>query len=290
MSDEQVAAAAATSEPAQQAPAAVEPATPAESIRDVDALPENAEAKATTDAKADEQGKPEGEEAERKKLSRSQRKDRKIARLTTMVTEQATELESFRKTATANQDAEPKEADFNGDYFAWQRAVAKWDTKQLLKEVAPQIAPEKKQPDARDLNREEAQQEFQELAEQVKASIPDFVETIEAFNAKHKLAPHVIEELLEVGEKGPLLAYQLAKNPSVAAELNAMSPRDAAREIGRLEAKATLPERKTITKAPAPLTKISGGAAPTVDVHALAKSDNADDYVAARRAQRKARA
>jgi hypothetical protein len=143
----------------------------------------------------------------------------------------------------------------------------------------------------REIDRQEAGQEFLEHAQQIKASITDYDQTIDAFEkAGGKFAPHVIEELLEIGEKGPLLAYQLAKTPGLAAELNAMSPRDAAREIGRLEAKAALPERKVTTKAPAPLRPVSGGAAATVSLVDLAKSDDAEGYIAARRAQRKASA
>lgn len=291
MSDEQVAAATVTSEQPQQGAAAVEQATtPNEGIRDVvDATPENADAVAKTDET--KTAEPEGEEAERKRLSRTQRLARKNARLSTIVADQAAELETFRKSAAATQDAEPKEADFNGDYLAYQRALSKWDTKQLLKEALPKVAPEKRQPDVREIDRQEAGQEFLENAKQIKTSITDYDQTIEAFEkAGGKFAPHVIEELLEIGDKGPLLAYHLAKTPGLAAELNAMSPRDAAREIGRLEAKATLPERKTQTKAPAPLSAVKGGAAQTADIHTLAKSDSADAYIAARRAQRKASA
>lgn len=273
-------AAAPTSEQPQQGVAAVEQATPTDGIRDVvDATPENAE-QPKLDTENPEGQKPEGEE-ERKRLSKSQRQQRKIARLSTMVAEQATELDGFRKSSQANQDAEPKEADFNGDYFAWQRAVSKWDAKQLIKEVVPQT--EKKQPDARAINHEEAVQEFLENVSATKPLIPDFDATVSAFEkGGGKLADHVIEEIRD-SEKGPMLLYHLAKNPAIAAELNAMSPRDAAREIGRLEAKTVLPERKTTTKTPAPLTPLRGGAAPTVDVHALAKSDDATAYIEERR-------
>jgi hypothetical protein len=134
MSDGAEAAAAVTIEQTPAASAVVEQATPKPGIQDVDAAPENADdAKAKTEETAGD--KPEGEE-ERKRLTRNQRLQRKAARLSTMVAEQATEIERLRQATSKDADAEPKEADFNGDYLAYQRALSKWDTKQLLKEKA----------------------------------------------------------------------------------------------------------------------------------------------------------
>jgi hypothetical protein len=291
MTDEAGAAAPATEQAAPSAPAAAEQATPKiETLPNpnVQSDPENAEPKAQ-----ETEPKPEGEEPESdepKRLTRNQRLQRKAARLSTMVAEQAAELERLRQaTDKTDAESEPKEADYNGDWTKYQADYAAW---KAAKTVSQKFA-DREQRDAEQRLRErrqEAADEFLERSEQIKAGIPDFDDVIGAFDKSGgKFAPHVVEELME-SEKGPLLAYTLAKDPNLAAQLNALSPRDAAREIGRLEAKVSLPQPKKQTQAPAPLATVKGGVAPTKSLADLAKSDDASAYAAARRAQRKARA
>lgn len=112
------------------------------------------------------------------------------------------------------------------------------------------------------------------------------------------VADHVQVELLD-SEFGPQIAYHLDKHPELAEKLNAMSPTQAAREIGRLEATMVKPapvaaaeegtdpepaapviEVKT-TKAPPPVKPIGQGRSTAVD---LSKA-SMDDYVKARVAQ-----
>lgn len=286
MTDETGAAAPAT-ELAQAAPAETELATPKiESIPNAEASPENTETPATET----EQTPEEESSDEPKKLNRTQRLQRKAARLSTMVAEQAAELEKLRQTSSKSAaDSEPKETDYNGDWTKYQADYAAWKATQNIRGV---LEERDQREAATRLNerRQEANDEFQERAEQIKANVPDFDKTIEDFaKSGGKFAPHVIEELLE-SDKGPMLAYQIAKTPGLAAELNALSPRDTAREIGRLEAKVSLPQPKKQTQAPAPLTALKGGAAPTTDLARLAKSDDVSGYWAARKAQQKASA
>jgi hypothetical protein len=289
MTDEAGAAAPATEQAAPSAPAAAEQATPKiETLPNpnVQSDPENAEPKAQETAPKEEETEPD----EPKRLTRNQRLQRKAARLSTMVAEQAAELERLRQaTDKSDAESEPKEADYNGDWTKFQADYAAW---RAAKTVSQKFT-EREQRDAEQRLRErrqEAADEFLERSEQIKAAVSDFDEVIGAFEKSGgKFAPHVVEELME-SEKGPMLAYTLAKSPGLAAQLNALSPRDAAREIGRLEAKVSLPQPKKQTQAPAPLSTITGGAAPTKSLVDLAKSEDATAYAAARRAQRKARA
>jgi hypothetical protein len=69
---------------------------------------------------------------------------------------------------------------------------------------------------------------------EARKSIPDYDAVMAASDVP--VAEHVLDELRE-SELGPQLAYHLDKNPDVAEKLNTMNPRQAAREIGRLEAK-----------------------------------------------------
>ena len=292
MTDE-AGAAAPTTEQAQAAPAVVEKATPnIESIPNPGAKPaaeasaENAENKANET----EQAAPEGDDADKpNKLSRNQRLQRKAARLSTMVAEQAARIEELQRSSSKPDESEPKEAEYNGDWTKFQADYAAW---KAAKTVTQKFDEREQRENASRLNerRQEAIDDFQERAEQAKAGIADYDTALEAFaNNGGKFADHVREELLE-SDKGPMLAYQLAKNPQLAAELNAMSPRDAAREIGRLEAKVSLPQPKKQTQAPAPLSTLTGGAAKPTDLTSLAKSDDVSAYAAARKAQQKARA
>lgn len=279
-------AAAPSAEQAVIAPAATEKATQVESLPNpnVPASPENADTKAN-----ETEPKPEGQEGddEPKRLTRNQRLQRKAARLSTMVAEQAAELEKLRQTsAKSDAESEPKETDYNGDWTKFQADYAAW---KAAKTVSAKFE-EREQRDAESRLRErrqEAADEFIERSEHIKAGVPDFDAVIGAYEKSGgKFAPHVIEELMESG-KGPMLAYTLAKDPSLAAQLNALSPRDAAREIGRLEAKVALPQPKRQTQAPAPMSTVKGGASPAQDLASLAKSDDVSGYVAARRAQKK---
>jgi hypothetical protein len=268
------------------APTGSEQATPNASVQS-DAAPENAETKAQPEGEADIGSDGDDADGKPKQLSRAQRLQRKAARLATMVAEQGAELERLRAASSASSTAssEPKEADYNGDFTAYLADRAAWKAAQTISEKL----------DARDKQsatekaitaRQEALSDFVERAEDAKAKIPDFDATFETFaRAGGQFAPHVVEELHE-SEHGPVLAYQLAKNPRLAAELNAMSPRDAAREIGRLEAKVSLPQPKKQTQAPPPLKALTGGASPPTDMAKLAQSEDITEFVKAVRARK----
>lgn len=131
---------------------------------------------------------------------------------------------------------------------------------------------------------------------EARKSIPDYDAVMAASDVP--VADHVLDELRE-SELGPQLAYHLDKNPDVAEKLNNMKPRQAAREIGRLEAKLLstasanpdpvevpkeaeppAPKVKT-TNAPPPVKPVGQGRSTAVD---LSKA-SMDDYVKQRAAQ-----
>lgn len=292
MTDETGAAAPATEQAATSAPAETTKATPnIESIPNPNAVQaeastENAETQAD---KGQEPSEEEDSSGEPRRLTRNQRLQRKAARLSTMVAEQAAKIEALERAKGTPDESEPKEADYNGDWSKFQADYAAW---KAAKTVEAKFSEREQRESAQRLQerKQEAIEEFEERATHIKAGIPDFDTTMESFaNSGGKFADHVREELLE-SDKGPMLAYQIAKTPGLAAELNAMSPRDAAREIGRLEAKVSLPQPKKQTQAPAPLAALKGGASASPTLHDLAKSDNVEAYAAARKAQMKASA
>lgn len=279
-------AAAPTNEQPNQA-AAVEQATPTESVRDLDAPLENAEPKVETDKPV-----PDAAQEEAKRLSRSQRYQRKISALAG-VNERAhaenqtlkQELEALKKAKAP--DAGPKPEDFpNGE---WDPAyLAKLAAHEALKAVRPELdARNQRDEQERQSNAAKTQsQKLEESAAKVRERLPDFDDTLKAFiDDGGEFAPHVRAAINASGDKAALIIYNLAKDADLADKLNGMSREEVLIEIGELRAKAALPERKTTTKAPAPLSAVKGGAAPTVTLASLADSDDVSGYVKARRAK-----
>jgi len=287
MSDEQ-AAAAATDETAKIAPTESETATPTASVPD-DAAKENA---GTTQDQAEQEPAQEGgdTEPERKPLTRSQRLQRKNARLATIVAEQNAEIERLKASARESAGPEPKEADYNGDWVKFQADTAAWAARKAIKEELSDGAARVAKQNIAERERA-AMEDFNERSERARAAIPDFDDAMEAFVSKGgRFNQHIIEEIRD-SEKGPELAYHIVKTPGLAADLNALSERDAAREIGRIESKLALPQPRKSTQAPAPIAPLKGGgSSPAPELASLAKQDDATAYWEARRAQEKARA
>lgn len=129
---------------------------------------------------------------------------------------------------------------------------------------------------------------FQGRVQEFVKATPDYVDVVG--NSDVPVAGHVAEHIQD-SDHGPALAYHLAKNPDVAARLNAMSPTAAAREIGRME--ATLapaqsagtkpPPAKKLTETPAPANTQSSGQGRTVakDLSSMSPAE----YEAHRRSQ-----
>ena len=69
--------------------------------------------------------------------------------------------------------------------------------------------------------------------ETVRKSIADYDEVMGG--ADTVVAPYITDAIL-TSDRGPEVAYHLAKNPALAEKLNRLSPIAAAREIGRIEA------------------------------------------------------
>lgn len=115
---------------------------------------------------------------------------------------------------------------------------------------------------------EQAQQRQRTLAERVeafRAEHPDYDQV--AHNPQVPITKAMAEEIIET-DNPPAIAYYLGQNPQEAAQIAQMSERAMIRAIGRIEAKLSAqaapppaqPTPKTVTRAPAPVTTLSGGA------------------------------
>jgi hypothetical protein len=173
---------------------------------------------------------------------------------------------------------------------------------QELREKNGVPEPEQREPDhdpaeqrAADERRLRAEGAFQARFKELAVAIPDFADsqiTLKTFPPRDDIA-----EMIVKSDLGAEVAYVLGKSHEAIEELNSLPPVEAARWIGRLESfilnnkqqPKTEPARRNVTRASAPLSTLKGGAAPSQDVHSLAKSDDVSAYIAARNKQEAAR-
>jgi len=152
-------------------------------------------------------------------------------------------------------NAEPQPSQFT-DAFEYARALAEWSTEQALVKR-----------DREDANRradEERQKVISTWATKVataKAEMPDFDDMVASSSVV--VGDHIRDAILE-SDVGPQILYHLAKEDDVAKRLTSMSPAQALREIGKLEARfEKQPETKPSnpvgkSKAPPPISPIRG--------------------------------
>lgn len=211
------------------------------------------------------------------------------------------EAEYWRKRAEATTPKPEAEApktkptpDKFDDYNAYVEALADWkaDEKVSAKLSERDNATEAKQ-------REESRTtNWQKGVEEAKKHHPDYEAVLSVSDVP--IASHVQELLLDA-ESGPRLAYYLDRHPDVADKLNGLTPTQAARELGRIEATfsaAPAPNESTEespapVKETAPPVKARTTAAPPPVKPAASGSSNVrplekmsmDEYVETRRKQ-----
>jgi hypothetical protein len=240
-------------------------------IIDLDAQEEvkdEGEDKPEGEEKPEAAAKPEDEE-EKKKLSGAQRAKLREQRLRDELSAREREIEELRrstpaKTASESEEKAPKEEDYNGDWFAWQRALTAHEAGKAAREAIQGEfkTREQSQHEAKQAEvvreRREAHLERVEAAREVIADFDQVMSTMKGVNVRND----VIDEIMS-SEKSDLISYHLAKNPNELEALNAMNSRELARAMGRLEATLKLPEAKKQTSAPPPLSRTKGGASPS---------------------------
>jgi len=283
-----------------EAPAAAVETTPApETVADPttkieDSQPEQAEAPAPKP----ETEVVEGEETDgepKKRVPGSQRLKRRLELIESDYLAQQQELEAFRRRESERAtpktdgrpgvDREPTEADFPNDWFAYQDAKTAWTVRQATRDEINRAREEQRRASSEHVQTErqrERLENYHEYAAEVRERIQDFDKVVAA--ASVQIKDELRDELLS-SEKSALLQYHLAKNPDKVKELNNLSGRELAREIGRLEARVHLPTAKRATEATPPPSQVRGAAAPPVD--AQTGPDDMNAYVAWRRKQAK---
>jgi len=244
-----------------------------------------------TDDSETEGDKPDG----KKRVPGSQRLKNRLKLIEADYLAQQSELEALRRERQQTQqpqqdgkpgvDREPKETDFPNDWFSFQEAKTAWTARQAIRDEFNRVRDEERRSTGERVQserRREVLAAYHEYADEVRERIPDFDKVLSTANVniKQELGDEIISS-----EKSALLQYHLAKNPDKVRELNQLSGRELAREIGRLEAKVHLPTAKKATDAQAPPSEVKGSASPPVD-HQTGP-DDMNAYVAWRKKQAK---
>jgi len=197
-------------------------------------------------------GTSEEEEAEPEQSSSSKKDDgfqTRIDELTRRYYEEKNQREHFQQQWEDSQQVVPQEpgktlADFE------------YDEGQFALYVQGQAVQEAKA----EIERNNQQQQGIKRRAAFEAKEQDFATNIDDYHTvtRNNALPitQVIVETLQTAEKGPEVLYYLGKNPEIAASLSAMSPLDAARELGRIEATKLVKPVPSGKKPPAPVPKI----------------------------------
>lgn len=212
------------------------------------------------DGKADE---AETRTQERRRLRREQMAAiRKDAADAAAAARKATEaLERIRQAGQAKKP--PKQSDFENydDYIAAYtlhaaRVASNEDQAETLTES--KAAAESAEKAARQRAAEQAQAAFSAEAAEARKRYADFDAVV--FN-KGPDAPNIspaVVELILFSDYPADVAYAVASDRALAARLSAMPPIEAARELGRVEARMTAPKPRIETKAPDPISPVKG--------------------------------
>lgn len=166
-------------------------------------------------------------------------------------TRQATQQEVQPTQAAVPSDGEPTLESCDFDVVDFQRKYFKWMRAQEKQQEAEQ----------------ERTRVFLEKEAAFRADYPDY-DTVTR-NPALPITQAVVDVILETDDP-PAVAYYLGQNLNEAAAIAQMTPHQIGRAIGRIEAKLSAPkaseaprqvEPKTVTKAPAPVTTLSGAPA-----------------------------
>ena len=169
-----------------------------------------------------------------------------------------------------NRDIYTDDVQFIEDLADW-KATSRIEEQFKIRERSAQAETQSQQ-----LNR--VKQDFNERVAKSMSQYPDFEEI--AYSDDLKISQpmsHVIAE----SAVGPAIAYFLGKNPDESAKIAAMSPRDAVKALGKLEAKFETPTGKTFSTAPAPIKPVVSAKA----LSASLESASMEEYRKARAKQ-----
>jgi hypothetical protein len=220
----------------------------------------------------DDDSETDGQDDRPRRRSRSDRYKSRIAAQAARIAE----LEGLVSTSGKEAPKAPRLEDFNYDQQAYEDARLAFNTEQAVNKAIGETQKQERESKIREA-RQELVEEFTESVSRIKERITDYDAVMDS--CKIDLRKDVADLILS-SEKGAHLAYELAKNNGAKLrEIQSLPPVEAARAVGRLEARLSLPTPKKQTQAPTPIKPPVGGAAPSRDLETLAKSENPSEYI-----------
>lgn len=240
----------------------------------------------------DAQEAPEAEEKPKKETAKERRERDKAykQRLREDAEKAAQDADAAQKRRdqiryAGQNEKPPKESDFD-DYSDFVAAKAVWSyTRQAAEKEATsadEAATEARQREQAIKQQEKAllAEDWQRQATDAKARFADFDEVV----AAPGLFPegNHLPDLIMGSDSAAELAYSVAKDRDLHDRLVKMHPYEAARELGRIEARLSAPKPRLETNAPEPITPVRPKASATVEPSKMSYAD----YVAARKAGR----
>ena len=201
------------------------------------------------------------------------------------------ELEAQKPKAEEPKDERPDRTKYKAEEAEkYENDLLAWNRREAIREFQAEQA--KLQAEAA---QKAAEERLQALTIEARKEIEDFDEVIKSADRRRENVPaHVVAAITE-SDKGPHLAYYLAKNPDEAKRIFAMTPAKALLALGKVELNFTTKgdekpavETKTpVTKAPAPMPSITGGGGELPKD--LSRPMNFREYAAARREEIRAK-
>jgi chromosome segregation ATPase len=227
-----------------------------------------AEVEQSEPEEAEAEAKQEGERKQNPKLERrfsEITKQREEARKEAQSEREARQALEARLAALEN-NSQPKKAEFVdekpqpsqfSDAFEYAEALAEYTADKRIGEMKQQEAQAKEAE-----QRQKVITEWTAKVESAKASLPDFDDIVASSDV---VVNDDIRDAILESDVGPQILYHLAENDEIAKKIAGLSPKQALREIGKLEARfeakpeAEKPAPIVRSKAPAPIQPIRGG-------------------------------
>jgi chromosome segregation ATPase len=215
-----------------------------------------------SEPEAEAEAKPQEERKQNPKLERrfsEITKQREEARQEAQRERQAREalearlaaLETQKQpTQAVNVDQEPQPSQFN-DAFEYAKALAEYTADKRIAEMKQEEAKAKEAAE-----RQKVIDQWTQKVQKAKADLPDFDDIVAS--SEVVVNDDIRDAILE-SDVGPQILYHLAENDEVAKKIAGLSPKQALREIGKLEARfEAKPESQPVakSKAPAPISPI----------------------------------
>jgi len=220
--------------------------------------PEEAEAEAKQEGERKQNPKLERRFSEITKQREEARKEAQQEREARQALEQRLAALEGKQQPTKAEfvDEKPQPSQFS-DAFEYAEALAEYTADKRISEMKQQEAQAKEAE-----QRQKVITQWTAKVEAAKQSLPDFDDIVASSDV---VVNDDIRDAILESDVGPQILYHLAENDEVAKKIAGLSPKQALREIGKLEARfeakpeSEKPAPIVRSKAPAPIQPIRGG-------------------------------